>query len=42
MGHELKAQDAMKNLGLWMTLTTVGHEIKVLDAINNSRSQELL
>ena len=35
-GHELGALDVM-NSGLWMTRTIPGHELKPLDAINNSK-----
>ena len=33
---ELKAVDAIKNLGLWMTRTTSGWEFKAQDAMNSS------
>ena len=35
-GHELRALDTMYNLGLLMTLKTLGPELRVLDAMNNS------
>ena len=34
-GHELRALDAMNNLGLWMTRMTSGCELKALDATNS-------
>ena len=37
LGHELRALDAMDNLGLWMTPYNLGHKLKALDATNNSR-----
>ena len=35
LGHELRALDAMDNLGLWMTPYNLGHKLKALDATNN-------
>ena len=35
IGHELKALDAMNNLGLSMTCATLGRELKALNAMNN-------
>ena len=35
--HELKPLDAMKSLGLCMTWMTLGHKLKALKDINNSR-----
>ena len=32
--RELKALDVMNNSGLWMTWTTLGYELKPLDAMN--------
>ena len=30
------ALDAMNSVGLYLTLATLGHELKALDAMNNS------
>ena len=35
LGHELKALDAMKNVGFWLTWKTIGHELRALDDMNN-------
>ena len=37
LGSELRALDAMNNLGLWLTRTTPGHELNALNTMNNSR-----
>ena len=34
LGCELKALEAMNNLRLWLTLTTMGRELGAFDAIN--------
>ena len=34
LGRELRALDAMNNLGLWMTWTTSSYELKALDVMN--------
>ena len=34
-GHELWALDAMKISGQWLTLATLGRELKALYAMNN-------
>ena len=36
-GHELRALNAMTNVGLWLIWTNLGCELRALDAINNSR-----
>ena len=33
---ELKALNAMNNLGLWMIWTILGHELKAIDVVYNS------
>ncbi|KAL6311978.1 hypothetical protein AAG906_026401 [Vitis piasezkii] len=38
--HELKALDAMNRYGLWITWATLGHELRALDVMNNSRLSE--
>ena len=37
LGHEPNALDVMNSSGLWMTKTTLGRELKALNAMNNSR-----
>ena len=36
LGREPLSQNAIKNLGLWMKLKTLSHEVKALDAIKSS------
>ena len=36
-GSELKVLDAMNNLGLWLTRTTLDRELNALHAMNRSR-----
>ena len=36
-GRVLRSLDAMNNLGLWMTSSTPGCDLKALDAMNCSR-----
>ena len=35
--HELRALDAMNNLGLWMKRATMGHELRALNVMSSSR-----
>ena len=35
LGHGLRALDAMNSLRLWMIYATLGHELKVIDSLNN-------
>ena len=37
VGNELRALDAMNNLGLWLAKTTLGRELNALNAMNSSR-----
>ena len=34
--HELRPQDSISNLGLWLTRNSLGHELRVVDAIHRS------
>ena len=34
LGHELKALDAINNVGLWFTLTTSCDQLKPLNVVN--------
>ena len=34
--HDLRALEAIKNYGLWLTLMTPGRVLRALDAMNNS------
>ena len=35
LGSELRAIDAINNLGLWLTRVTLGHELNALNAMNS-------
>ena len=35
LGRELKALDAINNLGLWMTCFILGRDLRALDVMNN-------
>ena len=41
LSHNLRALNAMKILGLFMTCTTLGRELRAVDYINDSRTHEL-
>ena len=34
--HQFRPLDIVNHLGLWMTLTTLGHELYALDTMNTS------
>ena len=34
---ELRTLDVINSLGLWITLATLGRELKALDAMSNTR-----
>ena len=34
---QFKPLDVVNHLGLWMTLTTLGHELSTVDTMNTSR-----
>ena len=35
--HELRPQDSISNSGLWLTRNSLGHELRVVDAIYRSQ-----
>ena len=37
LGRELKVLDAMNNLELWMTCSTLDYDLRPLDAINSAK-----
>ena len=35
-GHEIRSPDSMNNLVLWLIRKSLGHELRVVDAIHRS------